>query len=308
MLPQILKSRWQLDLLLSGWAIAYKGRTLKNEWSEHIQRTKAFLLETLTGGSELHVLGAGRLLDFPLLDILDRYQKIHFYDGDSGAVRYLRKSKIGKDKIIIHLIELTGELSKFKSVLNGIDEIQDIFKTPEFAKFSSAATPFKLPKDSHIVSLNLLSQLPLAYRQIFERWILKIYGQKFYREEERSWLDEYNYLAVQILRSHLGMLNNSNAEKVVLISDTEQLFYPISLSQLPLPKESSFAWEVNSSCSQELEVTSSICGLQLKEFFTKYQIGQKELWPWHLAPATNKAEGIVCRVEAVELGKIGRLF
>lgn len=296
-------SRWQFDLLLNGWAIAYKGWSLKREWSEHIARTKLFLLETLTGGEELHVLGAGRLLDFPLLEILNRYQKIHLYDGDPGAIRYLRKLQVDKDKITVHSVELTGALLRFRSNLDSATLVKDIFLGPEFKQFAATPSVIACSNQSHLVSLNLLSQLPLAYLEIFERWIRNKYGIKYLREEERSWLDEYNKLAIEIIRAHLDILNSSGASKVVLISDTEQLFYPFRLKQLPLPEEARFSWQIASHFHHSLEVTSTTCELDLKESLDKYNVVSSNLWPWHLAPATKRQDGIICRVEAIEFDR-----
>ena len=295
-------ARWQLDLLLSGWSIIYKGRVLKKEWSEHLRRTKQFLTNSLEGGADLHVLGAGRLLDFPLKDLLERYQEIHLYDGDLGAVRYFKKLKKNFPKIEPHLAELTGGLSKFRSKLDKFDSIDNLFSHLEFADFVDLSKEINISPEGQVVSLNLLSQLPLGYRQVFERWILNRCGRKFHKEKEVGWLTEYNQLGQNIIRSHTKLLTGKNPRKVVLISDTEQIFYPTKLNCLPTPKEIPFSWEVDSGQIEPLEVTSSICGLDLNpDLFPGYKITKKDFWPWNLAKAQRGQMGIVCRVDALEL-------
>jgi len=298
-------NRWQLDLLLSGWAIFYKARTLKKEWSEHILRTREFLVNCLAGGTELHVLGAGRLFDFPLKELATKYDKIHLYDADPGAFRYLRSLEKSNNCLKAHLIELTGGLKDFSSTLDKIQKIDGIFSRQEFLKIKLPCLPIDPKSDNQIISLNLLSQLPLSFRQIFERWITKRYGNVFLIKNEHLWLEEYNKFGGQVVSSHLELLAKSNATKLIVIADTEQLFYPKVIPKLPFPKAEPFSWEINSKVEQPLEVTSSVCGLDiptdLAVLFPNYKLGQKQFWPWHLTPARGNKDGIICRVDALEL-------
>ena len=123
---------WQFDLFFAGRAIDSKGRTLAQNWAPHLENTKKFLISSLQGGEELFILGAGRLLDFPLDQLTKLYSKINFYDADFGSYLFCKRLKGKYPNTSSHFIELTGGLNSFKSRLNKFKSIDGIFANKEF--------------------------------------------------------------------------------------------------------------------------------------------------------------------------------
>ncbi len=296
--------RWKIDLLLNGLKISYRGRSLKKQWSNHLKHTREFLNKSLTGDAEdLHVFGAGRLLDFPLSEIKEKYQSVFLYDADPGSIKFLKSAARKSSGINVVQVELTGSLGDFQKNLLNSELAKIILVDPK-----TMLKKLNISKNSDIISLNLLSQLPLAYRQIFERWIIKSKGMSFYKSNEDTWLKEYLNLGERVVKQHLDLLNLSTAKKVLLVSDTEQLFCPRNLAPTPTPNSDFYSWNISPAVIQPLEVTSSICGVDYRgkenEYFPNYKLANREFWKWELDPVKKNQDGIICRVDAIKLDRI----
>lgn len=175
----------------------------KNNWNEHLEHTKQFILKHIDENiKSIAVLGSGWLLDFPLLELSEKKLRIDLFD------LYLPKELKHRlrtfNQITFNQIDLTGDL---------IDFIQGLIKRKEEVRLSLLNEHLlrnQLSFDQYdlVISLNILSQLPVLIEEnILEKHSLTINSNEFKRYVQ-------NY--------HLNYLPKG---KSILITDYEENYY-----------------------------------------------------------------------------------
>ena len=301
-----MKRQWLADLYHYGRGIRYRSFLYRSAWKEHLQRTKLFIEKTLIAPAEtLHVLGAGRLLDFPLHSLEHLYGEIHFYDADPGALKKLRAIR-APCQIYIHNVELTATLNTFEQDLGSLEYSpysspleSSLFKQP------FPLNPLPLGKSADVISLNILSQLPLSYLSLFERWAKKQLGVNYSQMLGPDWIASFNRFGAKIIEQHLKALESTQAARILLISDTEQLTLPKGVRSLPRPEAQPFQWQIDGELKSPLELNSTLCDLDFRRsdlqhaLLPSYEASTSDFWSWQLVPQSRWSSGTLSRVDAI---------
>ncbi|GAB5389171.1 MAG: hypothetical protein Alpg2KO_21390 [Alphaproteobacteria bacterium] len=186
-------------------AIAIRERFRRNHeaWEEHLRASQQCILDAvgLTGmRREVLVLGSGLLLDVPLQTLSDRFDKVRLVD-------------------IVHLKEAETTASEYDNVELVSHDVTDLaekfLSLVKARKFDEALALTAQPTDwiggdvDLVISINLLSQLPLPFISLLEN-----------KAPELLSSDDVIEFCDRIQRQHLEWLRAFQAP-VCVISDIE---------------------------------------------------------------------------------------
>jgi hypothetical protein len=214
------------------------------------------------------VLGAGRLLDLDLGYLLQRCEVVELFDADPGVIRHWREaagSLYGK-RVIGHLVDLTDCL---KSWTKGYSAALRRGAGADYLRGVEAPTPvWGRGAYDGVISLNLLGQLPLYWRDR----VLRLGC-----DDQGALID--SMAALQL--AHLGALLRLERAWKIVITDTEYYFYHVDQSH----------WRVEPALFGEAPDIFN------RDFADK----TKQAWLWHIAPQFIECatEGEIHRVEGV---------
>ena len=261
----------QRDFLNMGEGIVSRAKRYSRFWQNHLALTKEFTehaFESSNASGNLAVLGAGRLLDVDCERLADRFSTIDLYDNDPGALTVWKKAtRPFPRKFKFNLLDLTGALDYWKRWLQGPQQLVEKLSTlPPLP-----AIPLEVGQYSTVLSLNLLGQIPLYWRDRVTESI----ANRSLNQAEQAALDE----SCRLLESqHINLLQNCGAQSVVLLSDSEYYYY----------EPNTVNWQVEPAVF-EMELDHN-----------QYQETLRDCWLWHLAPygAEGSKYGEIHRVEA----------
>jgi hypothetical protein len=142
-----LPAAQRLGLRREAAALAVRHRLLRTHWADHIAQTRAALLASarLAAASpgaprRAWIMGAGRMQDVPLRELLDLFYRIDLVDVCFGPVaRAAERRHPGRVRCVLQ--DVSGVL-------------EDLSRDPQRAARA-------MPADAWCASVNLLSQLPL---------------------------------------------------------------------------------------------------------------------------------------------------
>lgn len=248
--------------------IKHRSKIFKNAWKSHLENSKQAIrdtfLEDLKKGKTLSVLGCGELLDFPS-DIFSEYKnQIYLIDKSKEAL-----SKFTKNTI---LYDLTGNLDSWSSYLHDL-KINDITSFLNELKNLPQKRPLlKDPsfKDELVLSLNLLSQLPVYWQDS----VFSIVDQKFSKQisidNENEILKALLPSSQELIKSHVHSCSPSGKhKKSLIISDTYYLHYSTKSGELH-------------------EVMDALHGISIEmELQNKCNHMLLSKWQWDIVPQTK---------------------
>lgn len=175
----------------------------KNNWKEHILRTKNHILQYCNNidNNELYVLGSGWLLDFPIEKIYDRFDKIFLIDVYHP--KKVTKQYESQNKVEFIEGDITGGLIEF--TFNLVKNYIKYPNKPDIFSFNN----FRIKNISNkaIISLNILNQLDI----LIIDYLLEF---KIFNE------DEILQIRKIIQENHISLLMQN---KSCLITDYEQV-------------------------------------------------------------------------------------
>lgn len=254
------------DFISGGLGIEARAKRVSHLWRNHLKNCKDFQTKELQNHHDISIaiLGAGRLYDVAVTDLLSSCARITLFDADPGCLTAWKK---------LREQALKKNISTSFSILDIMDTLdmwtQRIMQ-PDFTYSEEELTatihnlptpsPILLKQDNFdvIVSLNLLSQIPLY-------WEDRLLAQT--KEKTRPLSKGFQSAVQNSMRllqlAHLKQLNDSAAKVILLITDKSFLYY--------LPNKSE--WQ------EELAVP-----LQLTQYLTNYTCTYQESWFWHIAP------------------------
>lgn len=200
----------ELRLLHEIIAIEARYKRCKQAWRPHLENCKELIINEalkLRNRDYIIVLGAGSLHDVPLKELSKLFKEVHLVDI------FFLQSTIGEMRaypnVEFHQIDITG-------VLKAAYEARSIDNESHLAAkldFLSQEIPKHFLSDENIdmvISLNLLSQLPIAIKDFYER-----------KEIRNPRLENfYQSLIINHLR-YLRSFTNKGS-KILLITDTER--------------------------------------------------------------------------------------
>jgi hypothetical protein len=300
-----LRDRDPFGLLAGGRGIERRFRMYSLPWSAHLKHTLEAQAEwsrsfSARGICSLLVLGAGRLYDlhlaaFPKL-------RLTLVDGDRGALSVWRRLHAQYS-----LTEITGVLpewvrrlqaqqctqAEWRRALDCIEEIPLVPHSPRpLTEFGC------IPEETALLSLNLLSQIPLGWQTAVERTLIHWFGRRFVREREEEWVAAMSTGAKRLLELHLEQLQFFNAQTTLLIFDVEYLHYQGVLGKTPLlkpltesepgkydPTDERWYFEgvKKPVRAQSSPALFDVCP---EEAFPHLTLTERREWVWDIAPST----------------------
>lgn len=198
----------QMGYLHDSIGLRARYRRCQSAWQSHLQNSCSSLLASIPAAQPLDtalILGSGLLLDIPLAEIAQRFQRVLLVD-------------------LVHLPEVHRSVRRYPNVECITHDVTGFLShlTQLSPTQLTLPTPQRFLADAHIdwvASVNLLSQLPLKPLA----WLAK----KFPELSETE-LAEF---ATHIMQQHLHYLAQFSAP-VCLLTDIEQSTYNAAMERL----------------------------------------------------------------------------
>ncbi|MCB0345012.1 MAG: hypothetical protein KDD66_07835 [Bdellovibrionales bacterium] len=275
-----------LGFLVSGLAIERRRKRLAQFWDPHLENSKNFQKSCIKSGAQgesLAVLGAGRLYDVALEDLADAFTDISLFDADPQCLRYWKRASkmlpphsqfsfhIGDITCVLlpRLHALRSHLSKSESWDQALDYLAaspDLQMTPPSAFLSH-------DEFDAVLSINLLSQLPVYWQHIVETELKTTFGAKHVLQNEEHWLAAFIPSAKSLVEQHLRDLRASGARFILVITDYRYEHYYRDDSGNEVTEQ------IDALLGHEI-----LDQLALQELFPNYDAQYGAEWDWHIAP------------------------
>lgn len=187
-----------LGLVHEAIAIEARFRRCAHAWKGHLENSKEQILSAVKDvepGGEVIVMGSGGLHDVPLAHLSEHFDRVRLWDV--VHIRQARRKAATFPNVICETVDVTGLCLEFSRWLKG-----EKFEPP------TPCPPVDLPTEAAnlIISLNLLSQLPL---QMVAR---------AHAPGHKAALGDFSD---EVIRSHLEWLRAQSCP-VLLLTDLER--------------------------------------------------------------------------------------
>lgn len=249
-----------------GYGIYFRHLRCTASWRPHLENSAQFIKDAASefpDCSELVVLGAGRLLDLDAAWAGKRFSKIVLLDADPSLVSHWKKLFRGTQLSSFNL-DVTDAMDRWSEVLAERPERLPDLEAP--------APAFSIPPGSLVVSLNLLSQLPIYWRD-------RVLKKKAVMPPLSDIL-ENQYASLQ--EQHLAWLARSEAAGIVVVTDLNFDYYSASISGI-----------------QREAALYGNTGKILQDLSHVHELISKKSWFWDLAPEGIEQVGYGERHEVV---------
>lgn len=277
------------DFLSMGEGIGARYKRCKRWWQPHLEMTKSFVKTSLAGreeGSSIAILGAGRLLDVDVDWLLSSFNKIFLVDADPSAARYWRKviRKARPNQHVEGMIcDVTGVIDSWSTQLASLGSGRTFLDNLKRSDLFQCRL-VDLPRCDYVVSLNLLSQISLYWRDRVTDCITAhgLPEDDDFESELHRVIDTH---ALRLEDYHLSVLQSAAQHGFLVISDVEFYYYHRDLAE----------WQVEIALDQQI---SQLLGAPS---INNFKAQRRDCWLWHLAPQGVEApdHGEIHRVEAV---------
>ncbi len=206
--------------LRGGLSIDERTRRLRAHWAAHHERSRAAQRRWEAAGGDLAVLGAGRLYDFETAALPPRFRRMFLFDADPSCEPAWRK-QLADVQIEPRIGDLTGCLTRWQRALasNRTGWVETLRIAAGIVQ-PSVDRAIPLAADA-VLSLNLLSQLPIAWQDMVEEHLTRRFGRARVKANETEWLAAVEPGGRWIVEQHLRALAASRAAHVLLITDIE---------------------------------------------------------------------------------------
>ena len=262
--PQYLKDYGHLGEII---AIKARAKRCYSSWQSHLENSRLFIKQNLDlnpniyGSSSVVIFGAGMCNDLDLHFLGDNFDKIILVD-----LFFLKSTREQLSKyphIFFCELDVTNTMEKIYQLVNVNKDIGQ-FKTSleNFCQKNKTANVFNEnpvknlianEDTSNIISLNLLSQIPL----VFDSYFKKVFKSAYKSED-------FDFFFKFLIKEHLQVLLTIEKmnKNVVLISDTHKF--------------------VSDKMGKEKGKESSLYNINLLQHLGK--VKNKAKWYWDLAP------------------------
>ncbi len=269
-----------------GRGIERRAKKMAAYWDPHLQRSKQAQQRwaLATTGREVAILGAGRLMDVDIDALGKSFQTLWLIDADPISVTTWRNLQVpvrwdladvsGVQKTwTLNMERVTGSWEKFLDAIESLPCLADCY--------------FPAKADG-VISLNLLSQIPVVWQDILEEILNSKFGHDFVARREQQWLAAFAPKAKWLVEQHLAMLASSCAKNILIITDLEYGHYADLIANA--------------------EYISALYGVNLvgnPALLTSYSLDWAEHWNWHISPLglESKKQGTVHKVGAFAFKK-----
>ena len=289
----------------------------KLDWAPHLEKCKE-LQSQLPDGKSLSVLGAGRLYDVNLQALASKFPLIRLIDADPLCLaKWKRETRNLPSSFEFKIVEVTGLILnwkrafyKFLSEENvSLEKSLSYLETLQNNSFETSATE-DIFNSECLISLNLLSQIPLAWQVQVEKILIKFYGKKAVSEAEDEWLLALQASANYLTKKHLSDLQTSGAKNILLITDTEYVHYK---SDSPTPSLEPISWDnhwIADDSITKREHIPALFGLDIEDenllkYLKGYELKANNSWSWNIVPLNKdlKGQGETNRISSYWLRK-----
>lgn len=278
--------------LRSGLSLAARSRELADAWAPHYDQCRAAQRRWDAAGVDLAILGAGRLADLDAPWLASRFRRALLIDADPASQAHWRRS--GFAEIEPRIGDLTGVIAAWSARLDAaprsswsatLDRIRAI------AAPADSPMPFAA---GAVLSLNVLSQLPIAWQDVVERHLQRRFGRGPTRRQEEEWLAAVDSGGAWIVREHLAALARSGARSVLLLTDLDYAEYRHTATP---PTHENGEWQA--APGAHVDVFPALYGVD-PAAIAGYTLAWQQSWLWHISPLGRESReyGAVHRVGA----------
>ena len=281
--------------LRTGLGIESRSRKLAAYWGPHQESTRAAQQRWDARGHRLAVLGAGRLLDFDHASAA-RFAHLRLVDEDPFCAPFWKAHPHEP-----MFADISGCLGGW---LESLPVHASWFETLTAirGKVALPLNPVWLADCDAILSLNVLSQIPIGWQERVEAFLHKRFGEAYTKAREQEWLEAVDPGAHSLVDAHLGMLNESGAKSVLVVTDLAYVeyrgrAYSRRRWQPPPVRWSEGVWLAEEGV--ECQLSTALHGLD-GILLPQYRMLWQNHWLWHIAPqgADAKDKGTVHLVGA----------
>lgn len=288
-----------------GLGIERRTRELGLYWGPHLEESKRAQRDWDASGGSVAVLGAGRLADVDSSSLAARFDRVVLADGDPLVAPVWDRLNVGVP-VEQRLCDLSGVMGAWRQELEDHEEpwVETLARIGTL--HGRAVPPVDVGAD-HLISLNLLSQIPILWQDVLEGLLERRFGGGWVRKRESEWLEAFEPGARWLVEEHLRLLGRA-AGQVLLISDVEYFNYSGGARYSrgrwsdPPVRWRQGQWEP--AAGRRGEVTPALYGFDLEDpaalaaCMPNHRVAWSRCWLWHIEPLG---------VECAECGKAHRV-
>ncbi|MCC6953356.1 MAG: hypothetical protein IT290_04495, partial [Deltaproteobacteria bacterium] len=269
------------------------------------------------------VLGAGRLYDLDTDALAHRFDEITLVDADPNCLpawsAYGQRLP-GTGHLTTVVTDITGVLGPWSAELRTALEQNRGASNPwkealsTIRRFGEKGMPNALNLNADaVLSLNILSQLPLGWQALIERELHRSFGRSLVKERETEWLESYTVSGKRIIEAHLRDLAALPAREILVVTDLRYAF----------PGASDLTWESETTEAEpadqpmkgrwksgtlsSLEEMDALLGASIAMNSPTESLGGRVMkhyrpWVWDLSPQRGSEKAEKHLVTAFSLG------
>jgi hypothetical protein len=270
---QLLRTPDRSCEIQEGFGIQRRALRAQEFWRNHLERSRNFLSNILniTRPQSITVIGAGRLLDFPIESLPETTQSLQLVDIDPSCLRSWRTlgERLLRRSVILQpvIADSTGRIALLESELRSLLTKLPRIRAQELAEVvrSFGRTPPVRPQlesSSLVISLNILSQLGIGLQRTVNR-ILKELWRPPNTLDIAQITHELRKLIFQVEFEHLEGLASISLHELALLTDLEFIDYVVTEPE----------WKVQPALELPLPIS-----------VPSFKLAHSDQWLWHLAP------------------------
>jgi len=263
------------DYVDKGIGIAARHKRCAPFWQDHLMHSRQFQAQCIgtKDVESIAVLGSGRLYDIDPAVLFASGAEVLFFDADPSAVAYSnRRVSEFREKERCKVLDVSGVMNLWTNSLR--ETLRKQVSSSDIASVISQLSPRTdalEEKSFHtVISLNLLSQIPLFWRDRAKR-LLKDPSPEVASALESSYR--------RLEEAHMKLIQRASKKRIILISDVLFHYYDGQTS------ESEPAISVN----PEAAMTGS-----------GFKLQKSDSWMWHILPKgiEERDYGVIHEVRA----------
>ncbi len=356
----------RLGFLDMGMGIAWRSKRLQVYWQDHILHCHNFQHDWLQNTTKKRngleakdktalVLGAGYLIDLDLPLFARHFKEIILTDANPLCLPLWRRAQVrlGSGCLLSWFIaDISGLMNKWRRSLEvslrslprsskkwdlALELMRNIPHEVEEAERKSTENVYDCLGDRRVdavISLNLLSQIPLVWQELAKKIFRKHFSKKQLSLQKQDWLDAFYPGASFLIRKHLRDLANLGPNEILLLTDVDYAYYTWPQRFARRKAEATpFVWDNGDPASWRLnpesepmlaesekpprcEVFGALYDADLesntyiRSMFPTYSVRKNTSWLWHIQPygterfmshgTIHRVLGIVLRRDYVE--------